>query len=586
MNLRLLYIFVLLTAFAIYSCNKEKEIDFNQYNIKAVSVRVENIGRNSATVIGEVNTDNGAVIGEAGIVYYRSGYEFRLKYTGTGINEPFKFIIGGLVPGTKYIAKAYATNKLGTAYSEDITFTTDDAVPPSVRTIQTSNVTRTSVQVTGNISDDGGYPVIRRGFCYSNTTNAPRVGVNPYVTTGSGIGDFDTTIQNLNPGTQYYIRAFAETIAGMSYGDPLLIRTLSISPPSGIYVTQITDISRNSASISVTIDDDGGMPITERGIVYSTSTTMPSVGQGIKLISTPANKGSFWVYPQNLIAGTRYYVRAYASNTMGTAYSDSRDFSTLPPSLPSGLSLGLNSLNPTTAVFSCSIGSDGGATISSRGIVYSTSNTNLVVGNQNTIYVGTTSNIFSTTASNLKPNTTYYVRMFANNSAGTSYSSTISFRTPNINVGDSYMGGVVVYILQPGDPGYVNNETHGLIAATNAIVQRVWGCENRSLSTSPNIGTGRNNTTTIVNSCNENTAARYCNDLVYQNHTDWFLPSYHEMQRIHSWATQSGIPRYPYWTSSQDSNMSHTAYMVNVQGGYSVNQPKSYQYYVLPVRNF
>ena len=61
-----------------------------------------------------------------------------------------------------------------------------------------------------------------------------------------------------------------------------------------------------------------------------------------------------------------------------------------------------------------------------------------------------------------------------------------------------------------------------------------WGCYNTSLLSSYDshpIGQGQVNTSEITNNCSDdNTAARFCQELVMNDHDDWFLPSIDELE--------------------------------------------------------
>jgi hypothetical protein len=81
----------------------------------------------------------------------------------------------------------------------------------------------------------------------------------------------------------------------------------------------LANITPNSASLDVTISSDGGGPITARGIVWHTSQN-PTVSLSTKTIDG-TGIGTFTSQLINLIPGTTYYIRAYATNSAGTAYS-------------------------------------------------------------------------------------------------------------------------------------------------------------------------------------------------------------------------------------------------------------------------
>ncbi len=81
----------------------------------------------------------------------------------------------------------------------------------------------------------------------------------------------------------------------------------------------LTNITPNSASLDVTISNDGGGTITARGLVWSTSQN-PTVSLSTKTVNGTGT-GTFTSQVINLIPGTTYYIRAYATNSSGTAYS-------------------------------------------------------------------------------------------------------------------------------------------------------------------------------------------------------------------------------------------------------------------------
>ena len=165
-----------------------------------------------------------------------------------------------------------------------------------------------------------------------------------------------------------------------------------------------------------------------------------------------------------------------------------------------------------------------------------------------------TTSITITTA----PNLAYSFRISSYNEGGQSAGNTITGTIYTITTaGTNFQGGTVGYILQPGDSGYDSLVVHGFIVAPQGG-RAEWGCSTTTLgNTSFIFGTGPANTLNIVNGCStQGIAARLCSDLVVNGYSDWFLPSFEELQKILVNATAiGGFENEVYWTSSEFDNI-------------------------------
>jgi hypothetical protein len=133
-----------------------------------------------------------------------------------------------LSPGTTYYVRAYATNSGGTAYGNQLIFTTGAALP-TLSTLNASNITFNSAIVGGNVTNDGGAPVTQRGVCWSTTQNPTLA--NSSLIIGSGLGSFNDTITGLSGNTTYYVRAFATNSSGTAYGNQV---SFILNSPAGL----------------------------------------------------------------------------------------------------------------------------------------------------------------------------------------------------------------------------------------------------------------------------------------------------------------------------------------------------------------
>jgi hypothetical protein len=251
----------------------------------------------------------------------------------------------------------------------------------------------------------------------------------------------------------------------------------------------------------------------------------------------------------------------------------------------------ITSIAPTTAVCGGSIAADGGAAITARGVVWSTS-TNPTIAlttktNDGTGIGGYTSNLTGLTAA-----TTYYVRAYATNVNGTSYGNQVSFSTvSNFTIGQTYGGGIIFYIDGTGQ--------HGLIASpedlSTEITWRNISIANDILTNASGlaIGTGSANTNAIITAQgNGSYAASLCRDFYTGGgFTDWYLPSLYELNQMFSKKTEVGFtpvvgPPIYYWSSSEVSQQE--AYMINfnTQGTNQANYSKGYTGSVRAVRKF
>ena len=262
-----------------------------------------------------------------------------------------------------------------------------------------------------------------------------------------------------------------------------------------------------------------------------------------------------------------------------------------PASFPQGpptvITTAISGINSTSAISGGNVISDGYYAVTVRGVCWDIA-TNPTVALPTKTNNGTGMGIFVSNITGLTLGITYYVRAYATNAIGTSYGAEFSFTTA-LGPGDSYQGGIIAYILQPGDPGYIAGQTHGLIAAvSDQSTGAQWGCYGTAIPGADGtaLGTGNQNTIDIMAGCaTAGIAARICGDLVLNGFSDWYLPSKDELNKLYiNRVAVGGFASDLYWSSSEFDFI--YAWLQFFSNGYQDFHFKDNTYRVRAVRAF
>jgi hypothetical protein len=327
----------------------------------------------------------------------------------------------GLSPGTTYYYRAYATNSIGTAYGEELSFQTSPVPPPDIVTNDATNITPTSAICSGSASSDTINPIQTKGICYSLTANPS---VSDLITDeGAGSGSFSSFITGLLPDTTYFIRAYAITAYGTYYGNEKSFTTPAFGIPV-VKTIEVSSITYTSATSGGEISDTGYTNILDKGVCWNISPN-PTINDN--LTNDGQGADAFVSALTGLSPGTTYYYRAYATNSIGTAYGEELSFQTSPVPPPDIITNDATNITATSAVCTGSASSDPINPIQAKGVCYSlTSNPSVsdLITDE-----GAGSGSFSSLITNLSHSTTYFIRAYAITAYGTYYGNEKSFRT-------------------------------------------------------------------------------------------------------------------------------------------------------------
>mgnify|MGYP003852083071 FL=1 len=194
-------------------------------------------------------------------------------------------------------------------------------IVPTVTTALVSEVTSNSFTAGGDVTSEGGAAVTARGVAYGTTASPTIAGT--ITSSGTGTGAFSSQLSGLTGGTQYYVRAYATNAVGTAYGAQVTFTT-AVNQPT-VTTAAVTGISATGATTGGNVTSDGGGAVTARGVAYGT-TASPTIAGTIT--NSGSGTGSFGSTLSGLTSSTQYYVRAYATNAVGTAYGNEQTFTT------------------------------------------------------------------------------------------------------------------------------------------------------------------------------------------------------------------------------------------------------------------
>ena len=308
----------IISMFLMSSCLKKLEKEGVYDTTRCKGVILESASQRPAAHV-KLTVTNGEQNAES--TYTNANGSFAIDVTSQQIGKGYYLLMEA---DSLYEDHLFSLSRVGFGKEEfdmEILYV-EGAVLPTVTTDNISSITQTSAFCGGTVTHDGRSSVIMRGICWS-TSPSPTI-VNQHTSEGHGTGSFVSALNGLEAGKTYHVRAYAVNSVGISYGDDKQFTTLNGSP--AVITSSVSNITQNSAMCGGTVTNDFGNNVTARGVCWSTTNTEPTLYDPHTTDSY--GSGSFVSHLTNLQSGTHYYVRAYATNALGTGYGEVKEFTT------------------------------------------------------------------------------------------------------------------------------------------------------------------------------------------------------------------------------------------------------------------
>ena len=345
---------------------------------------------------------------------------------GSGTGE-FTAIAKNLKPNTLYYIRPYATNSVGTSYGDEFQKNTTKGLGVMRTFVIDSLIRAESAVVGGNILDPGEGEILERGV-YLTQKGTKITDTIPFTMEADSFYQRVTGLERL---ASYEVEAYLVNTFGTITGGVLSFTTTDGMPL--VAEPDTVDISFTSATFSSKLLESGDSLITALGFCYGTEPN-PTLENNVVTAELQADS-TFSASLPDIVQQTRYYVRAFATNSYGTFYSDG-----------SGATFVLKDQKPTVeteepqvgiggnVAFSGTILAEGMSPVTEAGFLWSTEEEPTLEtpksSHRNLFEEGATE--YAMTLGNMRGGTTYYVRFYAKNEYGTSYGEVKAFETPRI----------------------------------------------------------------------------------------------------------------------------------------------------------
>ena len=446
---------------------------------------------------------------------------------GASITVNGSAVVSGNASGS--IALSVGTNTVTTVVTAQdgttmltYTVTVTRLAPPTVTTPTSTAVTATSATLGGNVTSDGSATVTARGVVYAvtSTNSNPQLGgtgVSSATTSGT-TGVFTVPVSSLAPGAAYSFAAYATNSEGTGYTSVGAFTTLSNN-------ANLSNLTLSSGTLAPAFAS-GTLSYTAS--VSNTTTSITATPTAAQANATITVNGSA-VASGNASGSIALSVGPNTITTLVTAQdgTTTQTYTVIVTrqAAPTVTTPTSTAVTATSATLGGNVTSDGGATVTARGVVYAVTATNSNpqlggTGVANATTSGTTG-VFTVPVSSLTPGTAYSFAAYATNSEGSGYSSTGTFTTPSNNASLSNLAlssGTLAPTFASGTSSYiasVPNATASITVTPTAAQTNATITVNGSAVVSGNasgsiaLSVGPNTITTLVTAQDGTTTQTY-----------------------------------------------------------------------------
>ena len=418
-----------------YSSNEIKFSTIDQ-SVELFTDEVSNVDVYAGTAIFNANMVNvgNPSFTERGF-YYGTNPEptindFVVKDEGKKAGK-YSVNVNNLELSQTYYVRAYAIQNGKTIYAPNTVVFNTMSESAKVVTSSATSVTSNTAVLNAYVSTEGSPAYTERGFCYATHSN-PTIVTNNKVVSGTGLGDYSLSINNLEYKTTYYYRAYVIQNEVPIYGNIVSFETTW--QEASVLTLQPTKVTSNTATLKGQVTNAGDPKYTVRGFCYDINSNPTIYSQ--KVEQTSSITGTYTMDVNNLQGGETYYVRAYLRQGEDVIYGDPVSFTTIDEPIVStenvtnikGIDSGLGQYYEYSVQFNGTVYNIGSPAYYERGFVYGTSSgVNVSTGTKLSVSGTSTGKFSATTTVDIWTSSYYYVRAYVRTSNGYFYGEAVKF---------------------------------------------------------------------------------------------------------------------------------------------------------------